>query len=429
MSRRRRWTPVRGTASRVDDPKERLLLGALDLPLKAVFAGLRALGLDARPALPEPADVRTVLVMRLDRIGDVLMSLPALADLRAALPSARLLLAVGRWSADVARSAPVDELLFWSAPWAGRPDEGSESLCSLWRKARGLRERRPDLAIDLQGDIRAAILMRLTRARTRVGYANTGGASLLTHVVPLDETVSWVEQNRRAVALAVGGEGSTPSRSTSAFPSGGASLVLTEDDRALARGLLERLAIGSRRPLVGIHPSGGRRVKQWEPARWREVAARLQQEFGATILITGSAADRALASEIAHGLSEAPLDLTGRLTLRETMSLIAVLDLFLSPDTGPMHMACALGTPSVSVFGPSDPARYFSGGDGAGSSRHVVVRADLWCSPCNLIRKPPAECAGDVPPECLRLVTPDAVHAAAARRLREPRSDLRIPLP
>jgi ADP-heptose:LPS heptosyltransferase len=83
-----------------------------------------------------------------------------------------------------------------------------------------------------------------------------------------------------------------------------------------------------------------------------------------------------------------------------------------------MHMACAVDTPSVTVFGPSDPVRYFSGGSGEPGSRHVVVRAELWCSPCNLIRKPPEECAGPEPPECLRLVSVDAVYDAAARLLR-----------
>ncbi|MBI3932536.1 MAG: glycosyltransferase family 9 protein [Acidobacteria bacterium] len=408
MPRRRRWTPVRGTGNRIYDPLERLLVGALDLPGRAAAGALRLLG-PARGAGALDRDaVREVLVLRLDRIGDVLMSLPALADLRAALPRARIRLAVGRWSEAVARSAPVDELLVWSAPWVGRAAEGAEGFRALAEKARGLRGVGLDLALDLQGDVRASILAWLSGARARVGYANTGGGYLLTHVVPLDETVSWVEQNRRAVAAAVGPVGGAPRLD----PLGAA-------DRDFARRLLENLHLDERRPLVAIHPSGGRLVKQWEVARWLEVGARLEREFGATILVTGSEADRPLAEALRRGLHRRTVDLAGRLSVRETLALVERLDLFLSPDTGPMHMACAVGTPSVAVFGPSDPARYFSGGDGRSGSRHVVVRAELWCAPCNLIRRPPAECAGPEPPECLRLVTVEEVHREAVRLLRE----------
>jgi ADP-heptose:LPS heptosyltransferase len=405
MSRRRRWQPVKGTASRVYEPRERLLVEALDLPVR-VLSGLA--GLVSRPPAPVPASaLREVLVLRLDRIGDVVMCLPALADLRAALPQARIRFAVGRWSAEIAESAPVDEVLVWSAPWAGRADEGAETARSLARKARALRARRPDLALDLQGDIRAALLMRLTGAVRRVGYANTGGASLLTQVVPLDETLSWMEQNRRAVAAAVG-----------AVPTGVARAeLLRPSDREFAEHLLGSLGPAARRPLVGVHPSGGRRVKQWDVARWGALAARLQRKLGASILVTGSAADAPLAQALARHLEQPPADLTGRLSVREMLALIARLDLFLSPDTGPMHLACAVGTPSVAVFGPSDPARYFSGGGGAPGSRHVVVRAELWCSPCNLIRRPPAECDRAEPPECLQLVSVEDVYREAARLL------------
>jgi ADP-heptose:LPS heptosyltransferase len=225
-------------------------------------------------------------------------------------------------------------------------------------------------------------------------------------VVPLDETVSWVEQNRRAVRVALGHD----------IPDAAAAPPLTGGERARGgRVLSETGAV--RRPLVGLHPSGGRAVKQWDLARWAEVASRLQREFGATVVITGSAADRVLAERVAASLFAPPIDLTGHLGVRETMAVIAALDLFLSPDTGPMHMATAVGTPSVSVFGPSDPARYFSGGSETGT-RHVVVRADLWCSPCNLIRRPPSECTAEDGPECLRLVSADAVHREAVRLLR-----------
>jgi ADP-heptose:LPS heptosyltransferase len=403
MPRRRRWTPVKGTGNRIYDARERVAAAALDLAGRAWFAAFGA------PARADGGPPRDLLVLRLDRIGDLVMSLPALHDLRRAFPGARVRLAVGAWSEEIARTAPVDEVLVWSAPWAGRPHEGALGFRELRARALALRAAPPDVAIDLQGDVRASWLMHETGARRRVGYANTGGAYLLSDVVPLDETVSWVEQNRRAVAVVAGPPAGPP-----VFD------PLTPETRAFAERLFATLHLASKRPLVGIHPSGGRRVKQWEVARWAAVGRRLQEERGATVLLTGGASDRPLAAEVALGLRDKPIDLTGRLGVVETLSVIAALDLFLSPDTGPMHMACAVGTPSVSVFGPSDPRRYFSGGTGAAGERHVVVRHDLWCAPCNLIRKPPAECAGDEPPECLREVSVDAVYTAADRLLRAP---------
>src|SRR6185503_254148 len=222
----------------------------------------------------------------------------------------------------------------------------------------------PELALDLQGDVRGNILMAMSGARARVGYANSGGAWLLTHVVDLDETVSFVEQNRRAVDRVTGGR-----------RAGVPMTLLTAEERAEAERRLVDSGLASR-PRVGIHPSGGRRIKQWDVTRWAEVGRRLHRDHGAAIVVTGSAADAELGRTLAAAVPGA-LDLTGRLSLMETLGVIGALDLFLSPDTGTMHMACAVGTPSVSVFGPSDAGRYFSGGTGESGTRHVVVRAAL----------------------------------------------------
>ena len=407
MSKRQRWQPVKGYAGRVYETRERALLRLVDLPALFLRRRLRAV-VAAAPL--DPARIRRVLVLRLDRLGDLIMSLPALHELRCALPEAHIALAVGRWCEAIAERAPVDEILRWSAPWVGRRREGRTSVLALVRAARALRQQPPDLAIDLQGDVRATLLMALTGARHRVGYVNTGGGWMLTHAVPLDETVSWVDQNRLAVQYALA---SLPALA----PSSG--LLLRDEDRECGLRLLRKRLGGLPRPLVGVHPSGGRLVKQWDPARWRAVAERLVHELGAAIVVTGSQADRPLAASVLEGLSGVTVDLAGALDVRETLAVISVLDLFLSADTGPMHMACAVGTPSVSVFGPSDPQRYFSAPAGEKGERHVVVRADLWCAPCNLIRRPPDECAGPMPPECLRLVSVEEVAARAAALLRQ----------
>jgi len=365
---------------------------------------------------PDKASPREVLVLRLDRIGDVLMSLPALRALREALPEAKIRLAVGEWSKEVAEDAPVDEILIWSAPWAGRPDEGASGLRDLFVMARARRAAaRPDLAIDLQGDLRAMWLMAATGARARVGYANTGSAALLTTTVPLDEDVNFVEQNCRAVETAIG----------RAVPRA-SYRWLSEERRAQGRARMARIlgeaGLERKGPLIGIHPGAGRGIKEWPVERFAELGRRLVKESGAILVLTGSAGEGARVGAIRAGLEGGAVDLSGKLGLGALAEVMSDCDAFVSGDTSAMHFACALGVPSVAIFGPSDPGRYFSGGaQGFGSGRkHIVLAPNLWCSPCNLIRRPPEECDRAKVPECLAQVTTPQVFDAVQSLLVRP---------
>ncbi len=399
MSRRRRWQNVKGAKTRVVEPQERFLAAAASVGARLVAPFL------ARPqARHSPMEI---LILRLDRIGDVLMSLPAIHALREAAPGARIRLAVGEWSREIAQDAPVDEVLVWSAPWVGRRDEGAATLGALFRAARSRRVTKPDLAIDLQGDLRAIWLMAATGSSVRVGYANTGSASLLTSVVELDEDVSFVEQNYRAIETAIGHR--VPRKPFRWIDEEGRS----RGRARLAASLLEA-GIGRRGPVVGIHPGAGRSIKEWPLDRFVELARRLAQEEGATLVVTGSASERGRTGAFRAALPGSVLDLSGRLNLRGLAETMSACDAFVSCDTSVMHFACAVGVPSVSIFGPSDPGRYFSGGNlGFGDARkHIALAPNLWCSPCNLIRRPPEECDSADAPECLTQITIQAVFDA-----------------
>jgi ADP-heptose:LPS heptosyltransferase len=171
------------------------------------------------------------------------------------------------------------------------------------------------------------------------------------------------------------------------------TLQIPEAARSEAARLLFPLGAGLK---VGIHVSGGREVKQWPEERFRDVAERLVRDRGAGIVLTGAPGDRAQVDLVRAGLPpDRTLDLSGGADLITVAAVLQQLDLFVTGDTGPMHLAQAVGTPIVAVFGPSDPARYAPRG-----VRDVVVRIDLPCSPCNRIRLPPARCIGHTP-DCL----------------------------
>ena len=408
MPRRRRWQNVRGTRSRVTGSRDRVMVVAANAA--ALLVSPFVLGKVTGNA-PSPPD--DILVLRLDRIGDMLMTLPALNALRDAHPRARIRLAVGEWSRDIAHDAPVDEVLIWSAPWAGRPDEGASTARDLFARARSLRNNPPDLAIDFQGDVRAIWLMAATGARERIGYANTGSAALLTRVAELDENVNFVEQNYRAVETAVGVE--VPRKPFT---------WLDEERRARGRARLnaetDRAGAQPNRPVIGLHPGAGRRIKEWPIERFVEVARHLAEQKGATLLLTGSKGEKQKTETIHAMLPHSTVDVAGKWSLGELAEVMSACDAFISGDTAAMHFACAIGVPSVAIFGPSDPGRYFSGGPlGFGSgAKHIALAPQLWCSPCNLIRRPPEECAALPAPECLTNVTVDAVLAATLDVLR-----------
>jgi ADP-heptose:LPS heptosyltransferase len=154
-------------------------------------------------------------------------------------------------------------------------------------------------------------------------------------------------------------------------------------------------------------------VKQWHPGRFAEVAAALGREYGATIVLTGAAADAAIVREVEAGIPAGVrvLNLCGQGDVLDLAAVLEQLAVFVTGDTGPMHLAAAVGTPLVALFGPSVPARYAP--RSAGSR---VVRVDLPCSPCNRIRLPPERCRGHVP-DCLDGITVDAVLASARELL------------
>jgi ADP-heptose:LPS heptosyltransferase len=190
-----------------------------------------------------------------------------------------------------------------------------------------------------------------------------------------------------------------------------ATLVLPDDARAAADA---RLA-GRARPLIGIHAPGGRESKQWHLDRFAAVGRAVAERHGGTIVLTGGAGDRAIVDRVKRDLSLDPsrvVDACGDVTLPELAAVLDRLDVLLTGDTGPMHLATAVGTPTVALFGPSDPRRY-----GPRSAAADVIRIDLPCAPCGQVRLPPERCRGHVP-DCLDGINVARVTDAVVRRLQ-----------
>jgi ADP-heptose:LPS heptosyltransferase len=374
----------------IPDRRERALVATADRTLGALTAIAKRFRHRQRSRAP-----KRILVLRLERIGDLLMTLPALADLRAFAPGAEIDLVVGSWNADLARAIdPVTRVMCLDASWLAREVEG-RSILSLMAAARQWRGVNYDLGINFEPDIRGNLILASSGARWTAGYGSGGGGPLLDLALDFD-TAAHTTDNARTLVAAIF-ESPVPTEQPPTL------VVPTEAHENAARLLADATP-----RVIGIHVSGGRAIKQWPVERYADAGRRLVEHAGATIVLSGSAGDRTMVETVKSRLpGHKVIDVAGLADLLTLAGLIERMDLLVTGDTGPMHLAVAVGTPVVAVFGPSDPARY-----GPRGPLDRVVRVDLPCSPCNRIRLPPARCVGHTP-DCLEAITVDDVFSAA----------------
>jgi lipopolysaccharide heptosyltransferase II len=380
-------------------PRERLIVGLADLALAPLAW--------ARSHAPAPAEPRRILLLRLERIGDLLMVLDAIGAARATWPDAEIDLAVGSWNAPLASCLRgISHVHVLDVPWLAREGTGL-SWQALIGRARDWRTRRYDLVLNFEPDIRSNILAWLTGAPRRLGYWTAGGGALLTDALAY-APASHVSANALdLVRHAAGDRLKTPTPGPHVAPTAAA---IAAADAALAG------AQGNR--LVGLHVSGGRESKQWHLSRFAEVGRAMAAD-GHTLVLTGGSGDRRMVDEVraalgpieALGPDARVIDIAGALDLPATAAVLARLDLLITGDTGPMHLAAAVGTPVVALFGPSDPRRY-----GPLADKQRVLRVQLPCSPCGMVRMPPERCRGHVP-DCMDGITVDVVVRAARELL------------
>jgi lipopolysaccharide heptosyltransferase II len=363
-----------------------------------------------RPKLtPANPDIRRILVVRVDLIGDVVLSLPAVRALRRAYPHAAVDMLVLKSSAGVlAAEADVSRVLTFDPYIWRKPLEMLNP--ATWREARALfgalRASRYDLGISISGDI-ASILTRLSGARRRIGYAGEAYPFLLTDRVPgaryrvHQHEVRYVQ----ALARAAGG----------IVAPGDELLALSVVPQATVEidGRLRqaRSRLGVQGPLVAIHVGARNgQAKRWPTEHIAALAGRLVHELDALVVLTGAPNEESLAHYVLRHADAPLLNLVGKTSVPELVAVLAASDLLVTGDSGPMHIACALPTPVVALHGPTDP-----GLSGPTAPDAIVLRRDLWCAPC-YDASATADCRfGN--PVCMKTLSPDLVFAAARAQL------------
>jgi ADP-heptose:LPS heptosyltransferase len=299
--------------------------------------------------------VRRVAVVRPGRIGDFLCATPALRALRAALPRAEITLVGLPLVAELVERSPDLDRFEPFPGWPGIAEQFFEARPAVGFLAR-MQERRFDLALQLYGSgVNANPFTLLLGARRTAGFVRPGeGPGRLDASLPLPDAGHEVD---RVLALPLRLGAPLRGRETS-FP-------LRAGDRAAAG----RLLAGLRPPLIGLHAGARDEARRWPLDRWARTAGEVRRRMGGTVVILGGEGERGDAEALRAGLGPAAVSLAGQTTLPVLGAVLARLDLLLTTDSGPAHVAYALGTPGVTVFrraadaeryGPLRPERHAS---------------------------------------------------------------------
>lgn len=331
-----------------------------DSVLRGLFRGLKAL---TGSAPPENLDYKAArfLVISTTAIGDTLLGTPAMRALKETYPSSYVAVLAHKGRMDVLESNPhVDEVISFEKGWF-----------NLWRIGRLLKSKRFDVVLIFHGnDPWTLPVAWLSGAREIIGYReDTSFDFLLTRAVPMPRPATHAIDRRLELSRAVRAD--TTDRKL--------VLILCDGDREDGRRAIGALGFEEASLIVGLQPGAARPYKCWPLERFAELGRLLVKELGARVIVTGSPQEAAMADRLKNMIGEGATSAAGRTGIRGMAALMERMAVYVTNDTGPMHMAFALGTPTVALFCPSDAA---SLGPTAEQERHRILQKPLTCTPC-----------------------------------------------
>jgi heptosyltransferase-2 len=304
-----------------------------------------------------------ILVRATNWLGDAVMSLPALRALRERFPAAEIAILAKPWVADLYGREPFCDRMIPYTP---------KTLGEKWAAGRTLASEGFDCAILLQNAFEAAAVAFAARIPERIGYSRDGRGALLTRAIPVPrkgeiprhERFYYLELLRRAGILDTLPENDR--------------IVLDGAPAARLAGIARFQAVGMGGTVIGMSPGAAYgTAKRWLPERFAEAAHQVARQLGASVAIFGSAGERELCGQIASAIAAPVHNFAGETTLAEYIDLAAACRVYLTNDSGGMHVASALGVPTVAIFGATDDI-----GTGPTGPLAKVVREPVDCSPC-----------------------------------------------
>ena len=340
------------------------------------------------------SDIKRVVVRGTNWVGDSVMTVPALRALRRLLPDARITLAVRPSAKGIFSEVDfVDDVLVYDR----------RNAFSVVSQVREWRRRKFDLAVLFQNAFEAALIPFLAGVPLRLGYATESRQAMLTHPLPLPDWRSSKHEVFYYLYLITALEQMLSGTSTVCEADPDISLGISEARKAEAGELLQSYGVNEEKSVVALCPGSiNSRAKRWPAERFAALADRLMDQQRQVVII-GSRDEIDVTNEVTGRMQHRPVVLTGKTSLDQITAVLGLVDLMVTNDTGPAHIAAALGCPTIVIFGPTNPltTRPFS-------FKAEVLRQPPDCAPCML-----RDCPIDH--RCMTAITVDEVfeHAHA----------------
>jgi len=335
-----------------------------------------------------------ILVINTMCIGDVMLTTPALRVLKNNFPQSHITMLLDKsCQSIIENNSNVDEII----PLDKKAVD--KSIFSLIKFIEKIRKRKLDLVVNLSCNERSAIITAFSGAKKKIGYVHRGKGLFLDGKVPF----SIIPQGKRHMAdahldvLATLGLTDLTNNGLEIFPN--------LEDQSFAEKFLTENGFQEDDILVGLNTGAKWLSKRWTKEGFAALADALQREYGVKVIIFGGPEDVERVEEIISLISQKPLVATGKTTLKQLAALIKHCKVFITNDSGPMHIAVGTKTPVIALYGPSPTGGFSPYGEG-----HTIIRKNLPCSPCNK-----HQCDHH---QCMQEISVKEVLAAAAKYLR-----------
>ncbi len=358
----------------------------------------------------KPLDTKgSILIIQLGDIGDAVLTLPLIESVYQAFPGRPILLCVREHARDLMEDIPhVHQVLSVNKQKRTLKNEMIHQLGFI----KALRKHRPAVAIELRTGTRGAVIAGLSGATTRIArYANDGTLwrnRLFTHLVrPTREYGQYAAAHHLNIVAPWGFRQKDPKP----------RIMAGARRRKRAEAIFRKARVPMNKPLVAVHPFSLWRYKEWQVSEMASLLDRIQGEHHLSVLVTGAPNERERARRLVEKCRIKPYNLTGETQIGDMPAVLLACALFIGVDTAALHIAAAVGIPTVGIFGPSSWINWAPRG-----GNHLIVKKGLACQPCSQ-----KGCDGSESSRCLKELTTNEVYGVIRKMLGEIRLNKEAP--